>query len=82
MVVLYGRAGRLTTKNGGFWPGQWAELTPELQMAARTLGYDAHAWDGGMRAALGCGVLEWGESVIKYPSPLNVLKDTYDHSCY
>ena len=37
---------------------------------------------GGMRAALGCGVLEWGESVIKYPSPLNVLKDTYDHSCY
>jgi hypothetical protein len=23
-----------------------------------------------------------GESVIKCPSPLNVLKDTYDHSCY
>jgi hypothetical protein len=23
-----------------------------------------------------------GESVIKSPSPLNVLKDTYDHSCY
>jgi hypothetical protein len=22
-----------------------------------------------------------GESVIKYESPLNVLKDTYDHSC-
>ena len=22
-----------------------------------------------------------GESVIKCPSPLNVLKDTYDHSC-
>ena len=23
-----------------------------------------------------------GESVIKCPSPLKVLKDTYDHSCY
>jgi hypothetical protein len=23
-----------------------------------------------------------GESVIKCPSPLDVLKDTYDHSCY
>ena len=23
-----------------------------------------------------------GESVIKCSSPLNVLKDTYDHSCY
>jgi hypothetical protein len=23
-----------------------------------------------------------GEPVIKYKSPLNVLKDTYDHSCY
>ena len=23
-----------------------------------------------------------GESVIQCPSPLSVLKDTYDHSCY
>jgi hypothetical protein len=23
-----------------------------------------------------------GESVIKYKSPLNVLKDTYDYRCY
>ena len=23
-----------------------------------------------------------GEPVIKYPSPLNVRKDTYNHSCY
>jgi hypothetical protein len=23
-----------------------------------------------------------GESVIKFPSPLNVLKDTYNHRCY
>jgi hypothetical protein len=23
-----------------------------------------------------------GESVIRCPSPLNVIKDTYDHSCY
>jgi hypothetical protein len=22
MPLLYGRAGRLTAKNGGFWPGQ------------------------------------------------------------
>ena len=27
-------------------------------------------------------LLAAGESVIKRPSPLNVLKDTYDHSCY
>ena len=25
MAVLYGRAGRLTTKHGGFRPGQWAD---------------------------------------------------------
>ena len=28
MVVLYGRAGRLTTKNGGFRPGQESQWTP------------------------------------------------------
>ena len=28
------------------------------------------------------GVSPQGESVIKYLSPLNVLKDIYDHSCY
>ena len=27
-------------------------------------------------------MLAEGESVIKYKSPLNVLTDTYDHSCY
>ena len=27
-------------------------------------------------------LLAQGESVIKYKSPLNVLTDTYDHSCY
>jgi hypothetical protein len=26
MGLLYGRAGRLTAKNGGFRPGQWDEL--------------------------------------------------------
>jgi hypothetical protein len=24
MVLLYGRTGRLTAKNGGFWPGQYS----------------------------------------------------------
>jgi hypothetical protein len=24
MALLYGKAGRLTAKNGGFWPGQWS----------------------------------------------------------
>ena len=36
--------------------------------------------------ACNCGACSWnlaaGESVIKCPSPLNVLKDTYDQSCY
>ena len=26
--------------------------------------------------------LATGGTVIKFPSPLNVLKDTYDHICY
>ena len=34
-------------------------------------------WSDLMAAALAAG-----ESVIKYKSPLNVLKDTYDHSIY
>ena len=29
-----------------------------------------------------CPRLAPGESVIEYKSPLNVLKDTYDYSCY
>jgi hypothetical protein len=29
VVVLYGRAGRLTAKNGGFGPGQFGQ-TPDL----------------------------------------------------
>ena len=29
----------------------------------------------------GVALLAPGESVIKYKSPLNVLKDTYDYSC-
>ena len=35
-------------------------------------------------ASVGPGLarLAMGESVIKCPSPLNVLKDKYDHSCY
>ena len=32
--------------------------------------------------ALQEAALAMGESVIKYKSPLNVLKDTYDYSCY
>jgi hypothetical protein len=32
---------------------------------------------GGRRSAVAAG-----GSVIKYKSPLNVLKDTYNHSCY
>ena len=33
-------------------------------------------------AALAVAALAVGESVIRCRSPLNVLKDTYDHSCY
>ena len=38
----------------------------------------AHGVVGGAKA----NALARGESVIKCPSPLNMLKDTYDHSCY
>ena len=34
MAVLYGRAGRLTAKNGGFRPGQ---VTQDLQTATDTV---------------------------------------------
>ena len=30
----------------------------------------------------GGAALAVDESSIKYPSPLNVIKDTYNHSCY
>ena len=33
-------------------------------------------------ALLGVASIARGASVIKFPSPLNVLKDTYDHSCH
>jgi hypothetical protein len=34
MVRLYGRAGRLTAENGGFWPGQYnaVERTPGITL--------------------------------------------------
>jgi hypothetical protein len=42
-------------------------------------------WHGGNAFLKTCAdqvpPLAQGESVIKSPSPLNVLKDTYDHSC-
>jgi hypothetical protein len=34
MGLLYGRAGRLIAENGGFWPGQLAELAPGASAAA------------------------------------------------
>jgi hypothetical protein len=51
--------------------------TPEWVVAQTVLQF----W--GIWIALGLGVCSAeGESVIKYKSPLNVLTDTYDHSCY
>jgi hypothetical protein len=37
---------------------------------------------GGSSSISSLAGLATGESVIECPSPLNVLKDTYDHSCY
>ena len=37
MVLVYGRAGRLTAKNTGFWPGQ----TPKLTLPAALRPYRA-----------------------------------------
>ena len=33
MAIMYGRAGRLTAKNGVFWPGQYASLYLPLALA-------------------------------------------------
>jgi hypothetical protein len=54
-----------------FSPAELAELIamPELAEAE---------WKEVLRQA---GVAA-GESAIKLPSPLDVLKDVYDHSCY
>jgi hypothetical protein len=56
MGILYGRAGRLTAQNGGFWPGQWvkpySDMRPRIsaEQAERMspqlrylLGFSAHA---------------------------------------
>jgi hypothetical protein len=34
MGLLYGRAGRLTAKNGGFRPGQWVSFVPRVSSPA------------------------------------------------
>jgi hypothetical protein len=49
--------------------------------AARRCGRCSRAW-APRRASLTASRLAVGESVINCPPPLNVLKDTYDHSCY
>ena len=36
MALLYGRAGRLTAKNGGFRPGQWCDRA--MKLLRQTLG--------------------------------------------
>jgi hypothetical protein len=48
MALLCGRAGRLTTKNGGFRPGQWCEETHTTKDGHTTHGWDRHdatTWD-------------------------------------
>ena len=47
MALLYGRAGRLTAKNGGFWPGQAVAADPGVfaQMEA-FLAANFEGWDG------------------------------------
>ena len=37
MALLYGRAGRLTAENGGFWPGQRVTNTTMSQAVGRNL---------------------------------------------
>ena len=63
----FGAAALVASPGGG--PSDAAELVASLQRAAPEHG-----------AAL--VELGEGESVIKCPSPPNVLKYTYDHSCY
>jgi hypothetical protein len=52
----------------------WAETLGELY--ARVHGLSV------VLARIGWFVLAAGEPVIKCPSPLKVLKDTYHYSCY
>jgi hypothetical protein len=56
----------------------WAPCGPRTAVAAAALASAAASRWASRRSA----PLAAGESVIKCPSPPNVLKDTYDHSCY
>jgi hypothetical protein len=55
-------------------------ISGNIERPIRTITTTAHrvAWRGRVVAR----DLAAGESAIKCPSPLNVLKDTYNHSCY
>ena len=50
MALLYGRAGRLTTKTGGFWPGQDVPTSRSVQRddggtaQRHSLGYIGKSW--------------------------------------
>jgi hypothetical protein len=63
-------------------------LRSAARRPART-GWPCRGWRTARRCAcalrargVGHRALARGESVIRYKSPLNVLKDTYDHGCY
>jgi hypothetical protein len=51
MALLYGRAGRLTTHNGGFWPGQSGQLSAD----------QFHAWSKKNRH-----VGQWVDNLSKF----------------
>jgi hypothetical protein len=60
-----------------------AQIMAQLPVAAAEA---LEAWSGQLGEPAGAAAelqaISRGESVIKCPSPLNMLKDTYTHNCY
>jgi hypothetical protein len=71
-AFVWGRRA-LNRKNGGSRPGQVLRSLPEKER------FELELLESGKRMDV---KLATGGAAIKCPSPLNVLKDTYDHSCY
>jgi hypothetical protein len=61
-------------------PPGWAAPRGDSRCEPQVLLWNTCGYDSAGTLAAEVAVAA-GESVIKYKSPLNVLKDTYDHSC-
>ena len=78
----------MLTRNRGFWSqeaaakGEGLDIAALIDNASEIFAYPMVDRDPVEKWSFGRVILAVGESVIKCPYPLSVLKDTYEHSCY